>query len=262
MRIERSGQGFEVREVGSGPTVILVHGYPLDGGMWSGVARILATEFRVVKPDLPGRPENPLPAEGSIESYADFLGEVVAGATPPVGIAAFSMGGYATLALLARKPSSLRAVALVDTRAGADDEAGRAKRDEAIAAVRERGAIAAADAMLEKLLSEEARRKSDVVERVRRMILRQKPETLISDLTAMRDRPDRTPLLKEIGIPALVVAGELDAITPPAPAREMAAAIPGARYVEIPGAGHAVPIEKPKAIAAALESFFREALKT
>jgi pimeloyl-ACP methyl ester carboxylesterase len=42
MRIERDGQSFEVREVGTGPTVVLVHGYPLDGGMWSGVARILA----------------------------------------------------------------------------------------------------------------------------------------------------------------------------------------------------------------------------
>jgi pimeloyl-ACP methyl ester carboxylesterase len=261
MRIERDSQSFEVREVGTGPTVVLVHGYPLDGGMWSGVARILAAEFRVVKPDLPGRAENPLSADGSIERYADFLAAVVEGATPPVGIAGFSMGGYAALALMARRPSAVRALALVDSRASADDEAGRAKREEAIAAVQANGAAAAADAMLEKLLSEEARRKADVVERVRRMILRQKPETLASDLAAMRDRPDRTALLKDLGVPTLVVAGELDVITPPGPAREMAAAIPGGRYLEIPGSGHAAPIEKPKAVAAALGEFFRETLR-
>jgi pimeloyl-ACP methyl ester carboxylesterase len=114
MRIEKDSQSFEVREVGTGPTVVLVHVYPLDGGMWSGVARILATEFRVVKPDLPGRAENPLAADGSIERYADFLAAVVEGATPPVGIAGFSMGGYAALALMARRPSAVRALALVD----------------------------------------------------------------------------------------------------------------------------------------------------
>ena len=74
--------------------------------------------------------------------------------------------------------------------------------------------------------------------------------------------PDRTALLKELGVPTLVLAGELDTITPPGPAREMAAAIPGGRYVEIPGAGHASPIEKPKAVAAALGEFFRETLKS
>ncbi len=260
MRIERQGQSFDVREVGTGPTVILVHGYPLDGGMWSGVARILSTQFRVVKPDLPGRPENPLPAEGTMDSYADFLAALVEASPAPVGLAGFSMGGYAALAMLKKHPGAIGAIALVDSRAGADDPAGRAKRDEAIAAIRAQGAEAAAAAMLPNLLSEAARTRADVVERVRRTILRQKPETLESDLQAMRDREDQTGFLSGIRIPALVIAGELDVVTPPGPAREMAAAIPGARFVEIPGAGHASPIERPKAVAAALGEFFLASL--
>ncbi|MEO8431429.1 MAG: alpha/beta fold hydrolase [Acidobacteriota bacterium] len=260
MRIERAGQSFEVREVGAGPTVVLVHGYPLDGGMWSGVARVLATEFRVIKPDLPGRSENPVPAEGTIESYADFLEAVLQSCPGPTGIAGFSMGGYAALALARRRPETLKALALVDSRAGADDDAGRAKREEAIAAVRANGPQAAADAMLPKLLSPEALARKDLVERVRRTILRQTPETLESDLAAMRDRPDSTAFLREITIPTLVLAGELDAITPPGPAREMASAIPGGRYVEIPGAGHLSPVERPRAVAAALAEFFKAAL--
>ena len=99
-----------------------------------------------------------------------------------------------------------------------------------------------------------------MVERVRRMILRQKPETLESDLTAMRDRADQSDLLHEIRIPTLVIAGEADAITPPGPAREMASSIPGAEFVEIPGAGHLTPVEKPKVVAAALGAFFARAL--
>jgi pimeloyl-ACP methyl ester carboxylesterase len=228
--------------------------------MWSAVARILSERFRVVKPDLPGRAENALPAAGTMESYATFLEEIIRAAGGSVGLAGFSMGGYAALAFLRRRPEAVRALALVDTRAGADDEAGRAKRDEAISDVRERGATAAADAMVDKLLSPEARGRSDMVERVRRMILRQKPETLESDLTAMRDRADQTGLLSGIRVPTLVLAGELDTITPPGPAREMASAIPGAEFVEIPGAGHLSPVEKPKAVAAALGAFFARAL--
>jgi 3-oxoadipate enol-lactonase len=259
VRIELGG-GFEIRELGSGPTLVLVHGYPLDGGMWSAVARILSERFRVVKPDLPGRAENALPAAGTMESYAAFLDEIVRAAGGPVGLAGFSMGGYAALAFLRRRPEAVRALALVDTRAGSDDDAGRAKRDEAISDVRARGAAAAADAMLDKLLSPESRGRADMVERVRRMILRQKPETLESDLTAMRDRADQTGILSEIRVPTLVLVGELDTVTPPGPAREMASAIPGAEFVEIPGAGHLSPVEKPKVVAAALGAFFARAL--
>jgi 3-oxoadipate enol-lactonase len=167
------------------------------------------------------------------------------------------MGGYAVLALLAKTSEKIGALALVDTRAGADDEEGRRKRDEAIAAVRAGGSAAAAEAMIPKLLSDEARTRADVVERVRRTIVRQKPETLESDLAAMRDRRDSTGLLGGIRIPTLVLAGSLDVLTPPGPAAEMAAAIPGARFLEIAGAGHASPIERPKAVAAALAEFFR-----
>lgn len=259
MRIE-SGGGFEVRELGSGPALVLVHGYPLDGGMWSGVARALSTEFRVLKPDLPGRPENPAPAGGTIEGYADFLAALVRASPGPVGIAGFSMGGYAVLGLLSDHPAGIAAVALVDTRAAADDEAGRARREDSLASVAAGGAAAVADAMVPKLLSPEARGRADVVERVRRTILRQTPATLTSDLEAMRDRPDRTAFLPAISIPALVIAGEKDEITPPEEARRMAEAIPGAQFVEIPGSGHATPIERPRAVAAALGAFFRTAL--
>ncbi len=260
MHIDRDGQSFEVRELGAGPTLILVHGYPLDGGMWSGVARILSSEFRVVKPDLPGRPENPLPPGGTIGSFAEFLAALVAASPPPVGVAGFSMGGYALLALLRDRPEGIGAAALIDTRASADDEAGRAKREEAIASLQAGGPAAVADAMIPKLLSAEARGRADVVERVRRTILRQSAATLQSDLEAMRDRPDQTSFLERIAIPTLVIAGEHDEVASSESARRMAEAIPGAHFVEIAGAGHATPIERPRAVAAALAGFFRPAL--
>jgi len=260
MRLEWGGQTVDVREAGSGPAVVLVHGYPLDGAMWSGVARTLAARFRVLKPDLPGRGENPAAASGDLENYADFLEALVTALPSPAGLAGFSMGGYATLALLRRRPANVRAVALVDTRAEADDEEGRKKRDEAIAAVRSEGVAKIADGMVPRLLSDAALANRDLVERVRRIILRQKPETVEADLSAMRGRRDATDLLAGLGLPALVVVGEKDALTPPAFSERMAAAIPGARLVTIPGAGHLAPMERPGAVAAALGDFFAGAL--
>src|SRR5712691_8043650 len=52
-RIEWRSCTIDVRVAGAGPCVVLVHGYPLDGAMWSSVARRLSAPFRVVKPDLP-----------------------------------------------------------------------------------------------------------------------------------------------------------------------------------------------------------------
>ena len=260
MRLEWGGQAVDVREAGSGPALVLVHGYPLDGAMWSGVARTLAVRFRVLKPDLPGRGENPVAASGDIEGYGDFLEALVKTLPSPVGLAGFSMGGYVALALLRRQPENVRAVALVDTRAEADDEEGRKKRDEAIATVRSEGVAKIADGMVPRLLSEAALANRDLVERVRRVILRQKPETVASDLSAMRGRRDATDLLAGLGRPTLVLVGEKDALTPPALSERMAAAIPGAKLVTIPGAGHLTPMERPGAVAAALGEFFAGAL--
>jgi pimeloyl-ACP methyl ester carboxylesterase len=260
MRMEWAGRPADVREIGKGPAVILVHGYPLDGAMWSGVARALSSQFRVLKPDLPGRGNTEADAPAGIDGYADFLGTIVDSLEEPVGIAGFSFGGYISLALLKRRPEKVRAIALVDSRAGADDDAGRAKRDETIAGVRANGLAPVLEAMPAKLLSPEGLGRADLLERVQRIISRQKPETVEADLAAMRDRPDSTGFLPEIGIPALVVVGDRDVLTPPADSEAMAAAIPGAKLVTIPGAGHLAPMERPKAVSGALAEFFSAAL--
>lgn len=260
MNLEWKGQPVAVRELGQGPPVVLVHGYPLDGAMWSGVARALSTRFRVFKPDLPGRGENPTLPAGSIDAYADFIGAILGQLPGPAGLAGFSMGGYVAFGLLRGGAPNVAALALLDTRAAADDDAGKAAREASIAAVRSGGAAAIVDGIIAKLLSPASLQNASLVERLKRIVLRQKPETIESDLTAMRDRPDSTALLARIAAPTLVVAGVEDAITPAADCEAMAAAIPGARYVPISAAGHLTPMERPGAVAAALSEFFAENL--
>ncbi len=250
-----------MREAGQGRALVLLHGYPLDGGMWSGVARRLSERFQVLKPDFPGRLDNPARATGKIEDYVDCAEAILRALDPPVGLAGFSMGGYVALALMKRRPSAVRALALVNTRAVADDEATRAKREETIVALRQKGTEPIAESMLPKLLAPGSLARRDLTERVRRIILRQNAASLESDLTAMRDRPDSRNFLGEIGVPTLVVAGEQDAISPPAEGEAMAKAIPGAQLATIPAAGHLTPMESPTAVAAVLGEFFDSALR-
>lgn len=260
MDFDWKGQPARVREMGQGAPVVLVHGYPLDGAMWSGVARALAPRFRVLKPDLPGRGDTAAASEGRLEDYADFVAAILDRLDGRAGLAGFSMGGYVSLAVARRGHTALGALTLVDTRAPADDAAGKAKRDEAISTVRAQGPAPIAEAMLPRLLAPASLSRGDLAERVRRIILRQRPETIEGDLTAMRDRSDARDVLSGISVPTLVVVGEADALTPPADSEAITAAIPGARLVRIPEAGHLTPMERPGAVAAALGDFFAAAL--
>jgi pimeloyl-ACP methyl ester carboxylesterase len=260
MEISWRGQSTRIREMGEGPAVVLVHGYPLDGAMWSGVARAMSGRFRVLKPDLPGRGETPAAASPTIDEYADFVGAILEALPSPSGLAGFSMGGYVALAVARRRSPKLAALALVDTRASADDAAGKAKRDEAIETVRSSGVPAIAEAMVPRLLAPAALSNADLVERLKRIMLRQKAETVAADLAAMRDRPDSREILAGIAIPTLVVVGDVDALTPPADSHAMVAAIAGARLVTVPASGHLTPMERPGAVAAALGDFFAASL--
>jgi pimeloyl-ACP methyl ester carboxylesterase len=90
------------------------------------------------------------------------------------------------------------------------------------------------------------------------MVMRAPVSGIIGALSAMRERPDSTPMLSTlIGVPALVVVGREDVITPPAIAEGMATALPEARLVEIPGAGHLPCVEQPVPTTRAILKFLQ-----
>ena len=116
-----------------------------------------------------------------------------------------------------------------------------------MAAVAEReGAAGVAARMLPKMLSAATvEAQPEVVHHVEAMMLRAPVSGIVGALESMRERPDSRPLLAEIRIPTLVLVGSADVLTPPAVARTLADAIPGARYAEVPEAGHVAPLEQP-----------------
>jgi len=169
------------------------------------------------------------------------------------------MGGYVIFEFLRRWRHRVRGLVLMDTRAEADGAEARRARDAAGATAREAGAAAIAESMLPKLLAPgSAERAPEMVERIRRMMTDTPVAGIVGALAAMRDRQDSTDLLPTLGgIPTLIVVGEEDAVTPPDAARRMAGAIPNARLLLVPGAGHLPPVERPSETSAALLEFLR-----
>ncbi len=243
-------------EAGRGPVLLLVHGFPFDSAMWSEQMAPLARERRVVAVDLRGRGRSqPAPAPWTLDTHADDLAATLdALGAKEVDLAGLSMGGYIAFAFARRHARRLRSLVLVDTKASADPPEGRKVRDEQAALVRREGTRALVPILIPKLLAPEA--PAAAREKLEAMIARTPPETCANDLAAMRDRPDSAP--ESLRVPTLVVHGSADGLVPVEQARRMAAAIPGGRLVEIPGAGQGAPSEKPAEVTEAVATFLRE----
>lgn len=249
-------------DTAAGPTLVLLHAFPLDREMWRPQLAALAGTARVLAVDLPGFGRSPLPANPwTIDSAADQVAALLdaLGQTGRVVVGGLSMGGYVAMAFARKYPDRLAGLILADTRAEPDDDAAKGNRGKMIELAKTQGAAAVADVMLPKLLAESTREKRpDVASLVRTLAAKQKPEAVAAALAALRDRPDAGPGLDTVSAPTLVIVGEHDAVTPPALAAGMAGRVYGSEQVTIPRAGHLSNLENPEAFNAAVARFLAE----
>ena len=170
VRVAYQANGQENR-----PALLLVHGFPLDSGMWDAQLEGLADRAHVIAPDLRGHGRSDVPPPPySMEQHADDL----AGLLDTLGVrkavvAGLSMGGYVTLAFWRRHPERVAGLALVDTRASADTPEVRDGRTATIERVHERGVEVLAEEMLPRMLTPENLAAERLVGAVREIMLRQ-----------------------------------------------------------------------------------------
>ena len=239
---------------GRGTPLVLVHAFPLDSRMWRDNAQALVPRCQVLAPDMCGFGDSePSKADHSIAAMADDIAALL----DAVGIAraavgGLSMGGYVSLAFAARHPARLERLILADTRAAADGEKALVSRADALTLVEREGVAALVERQLGALLSPSA---SEPIRQRVRELGKQSPAGVSAGIRALRDRPDRTGELSAIACPTLVISGTEDSLSPPAEMAALAAAIPNARLVSIPGAGHLSNLEKPDAFNAAIADF-------
>lgn len=246
-------------DVGHGPPLVLVHGFPLDGRIWDDVVPLLLERsIRVIVPDLPGFGRSKLEASAfTMQSMADSLVALLDALKLDTAVfAGLSMGGYILQALVRISPDRGAGLSFVDTKASADDEKGKAGRDAMIALAHEQGTPAIVEQMLPKMVGPRTKEGAEiVVARLKSIMLDQPPATLAAACAAMRDRADFTAHLSSLPCPLQILAGEADAIAPLEVQRAMHAAAPGSRLDLVPDAGHMAPIERPAEVARLLADF-------
>lgn len=247
---------YDVR--GAGPAVLFLHAFPLHSAMWEAQAAALAPSHSVVRMDARGfggsaRGEGLLSMERIAEDAAFLLRHL---GFETAAVCGLSMGGYAAFALVRRHPTLLRALVLADTRCVADTAEGRAGRASLAERARREGSAAVAEEMLPRLLGETTRRdRPELAARVRDMVLAADPAALADALAGLAARADSTSTLREIRVPTLVLCGAEDVLSTPAEMGGWAEGIAGARFQEVPAAGHLSNLENAPAFNAALLPF-------
>ena len=251
---------FEAK--GSGTPLLLIHGFPLSGRMWAGQMEALSSQAQVLAPDLPGFGDSPLSdTVYTVERYAEDCAAVLDALDllEPVAVGGLSMGGYIALAFARLFPERVGALLLLSTRAGADSAEGKAGRDKSIAGVKEHGASAVTEAMLPKLLAPANYAGQPAMAAEARELMRTaSPDGIVAALSAMRDRPDATGQLGNLGVPTLIVHGKDDQLIPSSEAEAMAAAIRGSQLHLIAQAGHLPNLEQPEEFNHILSKFLTE----
>lgn len=247
--------------------IVALHAHPVDRRVWGPLAERardgrLGAGVSLFSPDLRGRGTS-RHASADVHTM-ELLAEDVASdieellpAGEPFVLAGLSIGGYVAFELLRRHRRRFRerlvGLVLCDTRASADDEAGRTKREEAIAAIRAEGMQAPLRTMLPKLLAPSSRG-SAAEDLTRTMILATPPATAIADQLGMIRRADGFGVIASLDIPILFLVGEEDTVTPASDAEAMAELATNAPYVRlftVPSAAHLSPLERPDDVAEA-----------
>lgn len=251
----RQTRWLEAGEPNTTSTLVWLHAFPLGAEMWRPQLETVPHGWRLIAPDLAGfggTVDHTGPP--GIDDFARDLDELAS----YLGLRHFvlgglSMGGYAVFAYLRLNPSRVKGIVLADTKSGADTPQARDSRQKMLDLVASQGSPAIADEMLPKLLGPTTQRiDTGLMLDVRAMIESNSAEGISRAIQRLRDRPDATPQLSRTFVPALVIVGEEDGITPVSEARAMANALPEATLAVLPGAGHLSNLEAPDAFGAAL----------
>ncbi len=243
---------------GNGPSVVLLHPFPLNHSFWAAIVGQLSGRYRLIIPDLRAHGESELgDGPATMRKLADDLARICH--EEKIGKAIFvgvSIGGYLLFEFWRRCREQVAALVLANTRAGAETPESKAARLEAADRVLHEGTAGFIEEMLSKLLSQTTHsNRPDIVDAARKMMDMMSPQDIAGVQRGIAERPDSIPTLATINIPTLILAGEEDSV-PRGEFELMQRCIAGSELRVIPRTGHYAALERPDEFGAILREFF------
>ena len=241
------------------PLVVFLHGAGLDHTVWALLARWFAHRgFGVLAPDLPGHGRSEGEPLQSIAAMADFTAALIAAAgARNAMIVGHSMGSLVALETAARHPDKVAALGLIATAAAMPVSPDLLKAAEAndpaaidMVSIWGYGVAAGIGGSLAP--------GAWMLGAGRRLLERARHGVLFRDLFACNAYRDGLASAAKVKVPATLVLGERDLMTPAEAGRELAAALPDARVVALKGAGHMLMSERPDEVLGALREFAKD----
>lgn len=232
---------------GSGPTILLTHGYSATSQMWQGQVEALSKDHQLVIWDMRGHGQSDSPDDPALYSEPATVADVAAlldtvGAKSAI-IGGLSLGGYMSLAFHRVHPERTEALLIIDTGPGYKNDEAREGWNRTSLKTAER-------------YETEGLKGLEAGSAERRLARHRSAKGLALAARGMLTQRDAGVILSlpNIGVPSIVVVGSED--TPFLAASDyMAAKIPGAKKAVIEGAGHAANIDRPEAFNAAIVGF-------
>ena len=249
-------------DCGSGPPLLLLHGFSLDLSMWSAQMEELQRSYRLIVPDLRGlgKTEDPIQPFSVADMADDAAALLEAIDIPAAAVAGFSLGGYILAQMLIRHPLKVRAAAFVSTQAGADTAERAEARVKTMRYVIDEGAKAFAEAFVPQLFSPTyAAAHPDEVGQTYEVISGQRPNSIAMLLDAMRQREDMTPYLDKINQPCVVIGGEGDALVSSLAMRNLQEGLSDCKIELIERVGHMSTVEAPDKVSFELDQLMQRA---
>lgn len=255
----KSGRiAYETRGEKKDRSIVFIHGFPFDRSMWNEQAALLDRDHFVVTFDMRGHGESDA---GSGQYLVEFFADDLIALMDHLGlkktcVCGLSMGGYTALRAFEREPSRFSGLILCDTKSSPDTNAAKINRSNQIKTILAGNKSQFADAQVKALFAPGSlENKTQEVEKIRKTIESTNDAALIGTLIALAARTDTSESLGSIAVPALIMVGDEDKVTPLSEAEAMHSRIKNSTLVQIHGAGHLSNIENSSEFNTALVNF-------
>jgi pimeloyl-ACP methyl ester carboxylesterase len=258
-RARVSGGELAYVDVGEGPPVVLIHGFPTSSFVWRDLAPVLSVGMRVVAPDLLGCGESDRPPDGdlSLSAHAGYVRELADG----LGIERFAAVGHGMGGGVAQRlalDGGVDALVLIDSYAF-DEWPSPAARE--VRSIRPDAPPEAIEALVRGWLEDAVTKRVFTADEVEAYVRpwRSDPEALIRAVSALDGHglEDAEASLGSLPGPTFVVWGEDDPFLPASLAERLGEALPGSMVALVPGCGHLVMEDAPDTVAGIVHQFLR-----